>query len=265
MEEHRTTYIYRNGTLIEKDLNVSESVLKKINSLCGKNWDKKDFEFFCIDKVWIGIDVTNIENMLKIPQASEIPVEFWYGEEPGPNKITDIKVWYPTCEGTAKHVEEMIIVNGNVTFKEERRQKGGYLSMYENKDCASYFGVVIEERLCRHLFKDVEMMPMRNPSYDIICNKGKKIDVKTSSTRYNNGKYPHWGFDINENKIADYFIFVAFNNRTDLNSLHLWMIPGHEINENASKSIGPTTLHKWKQWERNIKDAQLCCNEMRNK
>ncbi|MCK4665975.1 hypothetical protein KAU33_04455 [Candidatus Dependentiae bacterium] len=147
--------------------------------------------------------------------------------------------------------------------KDERREKGGYLSMYENKTCAAYLGVVIGERLCRHLFKDVEVMPFGNTGYDIICNKGKKIDVKTSCTRYNNGKYPHWGFDINENKIADFFILVAFDNRTDLNPLHLWMISGHEVNKNASKSISPSTVHKWSQWEKDIKNARLCCAEMK--
>ena len=149
--------------------------------------------------------------------------------------------------------------------KDERRQKGGYLSMYENKSCASYLGVVIGERLCRHLFKDVEVMPMHNPGYDIVCGKGFKIDVKTSSTRYNDGKYPHWGFDINKNKIADFFILVAFDNRADLNPLHLWMIPGHEINKDANKSISPSTLYKWSKWKRDVKDAQLCCTEMKNK
>ena len=30
-----------------------------------------------------------------------------------------IKVWCPICKGKEKHVEEMIIVNGKVTFKLE--------------------------------------------------------------------------------------------------------------------------------------------------
>ena len=119
MTEHKTTYIYRNGILIEKDLNMSESILKRIKSLCGKNWDKKEFRVFCIDKVRICIDVTNIENMLKIPQASEIPVEYWYNKEPEPDRITDIKVWCPICKGKEKHVEEMIIINGSVIFELE--------------------------------------------------------------------------------------------------------------------------------------------------
>ena len=135
--------------------------------------------------------------------------------------------------------------------------------MYENKSCPIYLGIVIGERLCRHLFKDVEVMPYGNTGYDIICNKGKKIDVKTACIALQYNKYQYWNFDINYNTIADYFICVAFDNRTDLNPLHLWMIPGNEINFKSSKSIRPTTVHKWSQWERDINDAQICCTEMK--
>ncbi|MCK4666899.1 hypothetical protein KAU33_09130 [Candidatus Dependentiae bacterium] len=143
------------------------------------------------------------------------------------------------------------------------RQKAGYQSMYENKLCSSYLGVVIGERLCRHLFNDVEVMPNGNPGFDIICSKNKKIDVKTSSTRSKKGKNPCWGFEINLNKTADFFILVAFDNRTDLNPLHIWMIPGHEINYRTGKSISLSTIHKWDKWKRDIKEAQQCCREIK--
>ena len=181
-------------------------------------------------------------------------------EHPEEYRKHALKYYYKNHEESLKRMK-----NYQENHKDERRQKGGYLSMYENKSCASYLGVVIGERLCRHLFKDVEIMPNGNQGFDIICSKGMKIDVKTSSTRFNEGKYPHWGFDINENKIPDFFICVAFDNRTDLNPLHLWMIPGDEINENASKSISLSTIHKWNQWERDIDDAQLCCAELKSK
>lgn len=151
----------------------------------------------------------------------------------------------------------------NEGHKEERRQKGNYESMYENKSCSQYLGIVIGERLCRHLFKDVQVMPRGNTGYDIICNKGKKIDVKTACITLADSKYPHWQFYINNNTIPDYFILVAFDNRTDLNPLHIWMIPGKEINNQGSASIAPSTIHKWNEWERDIKDAQLCCTELK--
>ena len=135
--------------------------------------------------------------------------------------------------------------------------------MYENKICSQYLGIVIGERLVRHLFKDVEVMPHGNTGYDFLCNKGKKIDVKTACNILQNKKHLHWKFKIKKNTTADFFICVAFDNRTDLNPLHMWMIPGKEINENSSKSIRPSTIHKWDKWKMEINNAQLCCNELK--
>lgn len=143
------------------------------------------------------------------------------------------------------------------------RELQGHLSMYKNKLCSQYLGIVIAERLCRYLFKDVEVMPNNNSGYDIICNKGMKIDVKSGCIVLHKSKYPSWQFHIKKNIIADFFILVAFDNLTELNPLHLWMIPGKEINHRSNKSIRPSTLHKWNQWERDINDAQICCTEMK--
>ena len=147
-------------------------------------------------------------------------------------------------------------------YSEEISIRKGCIPLGKNKFCASYLGVVIGERLCRHLFKDVEVMPYGHSGYDIICNKGKKIDVKAAYVSLNHGNSV-WSFRIKHNKIADFFILVAFDNRTDLNPLHLWMIPGKEINKNSGKSIRPSTLHKWSQWEKDIDSVKLCCNDLR--
>ena len=90
-----------------------------------------------------------------------------------------------------EHREE-INKKGREYYRKVDSHRRGHLSMYENKLCAQYLGVVIGERLCRHLFKDVEVMPYGNTGYDIICNKGKLIDVKTSSTLLQKDKYSHW-------------------------------------------------------------------------
>lgn len=148
--------------------------------------------------------------------------------------------------------------------KDEIRKRQGIKSMYENKSCAQYLGVVIAERLCRHLFKDVEVMPHGNTGFDFICNHGKKIDVKSSSAFIRNIKTPRWTFKIKRNKTADFFICVAFDNRTDLNPLHMWMIPGKEINNRGGISISASTVHKWNKWKRDINDAQLCCTEIKS-
>ena len=135
--------------------------------------------------------------------------------------------------------------------------------MYENKNCSLYLGVVIAERLIRHLFKDVQVMPNGNPKFDFICNKGKKIDVKSACVTLAHRKNPHWKFFIKRNKVPDFFILVAFDNRTDLNPLHLWMIPGKVLNHLSTTSISSSTVCKWDKWERDINDAQLCCAEMK--
>lgn len=151
---------------------------------------------------------------------------------------------------------------GRKYYEKIGREKRGQQSMYINKLCSSYLGIVIGERLCRHLFKDVEVMPHGNPGFDIICNKGKMIDVKTSSMLLDCGN-PRWKFHIEHNKTADFFICVAFDNRTDLNPLYMWMIPGYEVNNQGLISIAISRIHKWDKWKRDINDAQLCCAEMK--
>lgn len=146
------------------------------------------------------------------------------------------------------------------------RERLGHQSMYENKSCSAYLGIVIGERLCKHLFKDVEVMPINNPGYDIICNKGKKIDVKASATHIRQNIISvvnFWSFAIKHNTIADYFILVAFDNRIDLNPLHLWMIPGKDVNHKPKVVISSSTIHKWDKWKRSIEEVQLCCTSMK--
>jgi len=160
--------------------------------------------------------------------------------------------------------KKRVNASGREYYERVGRQKAGHQSMYENKNSSLYLGVVIAERLCRHLFKDVEVMPRNNPKFDFICNKGKKIDVKSSCMSLKNRRSP-WSFTIDHNTIADFFILVAFDNRTNLNPLYLWMIPGHILNKQGSANVSPSTIHKWNEWKRDINDAQLCCAEMKEK
>lgn len=141
-------------------------------------------------------------------------------------------------------------------------RKNGHLSMSENRECSSYLGVYRAERVLRHLYKDVEVMPYGNPGYDFICNKGKKIDAKSGCIRKNrNG----WTFSIKRNTIADYFLCIAFDNRDDLNPLHIWMLPGEKFNHLTGAWIGQSTLRKWAEYEQNIDDAVMCCDEMKTR
>ena len=143
---------------------------------------------------------------------------------------------------------------------ERCHKNNGGLPMGKNKDCPSYLGVHVAELLLRHLYNDVEVMPYGTPGYDIICNKGMKIDVKSGCIIKNRHG---WMFHINHNIIADYFICVAFDNREDLNPLHIWLIPGHVLNHLTGASISPSSVHRWNAYKQNIGEALACCDSIK--
>jgi hypothetical protein len=128
-----------------------------------------------------------------------------------------------------------------------------------NKNCSAYLGCYIAEQILSKIFKDVKVMPLNNHGYDIICNRDKKIDIKSSAT----GNKGSWHFDIVRNKIANYFLLIAFDNRNDLNPVHLWLIPGHVVNHLTGIEIHKDHLAKWSKYEQPIDKVILCCNEMK--
>ena len=105
------------------------------------------------------------------------------------------------------------------------------------------------------------MMPIGNSGYDFICGNGYKIDVKsaTFSTKYHRAY-----FNIHKNTIADYFLCIAFDNRTDLNPLYIWLIPGDDINHLTSTGVSMSTINKWNNYELDINKVVTCCNKMKN-
>lgn len=154
----------------------------------------------------------------------------------------------------------------NIRVKNRNYITGRSKPMYENKKCSSYLGIYISEQVLSKVFNNVEVMPPTNPSYDFICNKGKKIDVKSSCIRIdniNNVKYFKWNFKIRKNKVADYFLCIAFDNREDLNPLHVWLIPGNEVNRKQTASISPSTTHKWDKYRINTDKVTEWCNKLK--
>lgn len=127
-----------------------------------------------------------------------------------------------------------------------------------NKNCADYLGG-IAERVLSKIYPNVRVMPYNNIGFDFICGNGYKIDAKSSTMR--DGE--RWSFNINKNKIADYFLLIAFDNRDDLNPIYLWLIPGHVLNHLTGTYISKTTLHKWIEYEQPLNKVVLCCDEMR--
>ena len=127
--------------------------------------------------------------------------------------------------------------------------------MGHGKESSYYFGVHIGERILSKVFKDVERMPLNNPGFDVICNHGKRVDIKLSATGDNNRG---WSFIIKHNHIADYFLCVAFDNRQDLTPEHIWLIPGDVINNKHSIYVGKPNLDKWSTYALSIDKVVAC-------
>lgn len=134
------------------------------------------------------------------------------------------------------------------------------IPMSKAKDSAAYLGIFIAERALSKFFEEITRMPNGNPGFDFICKRGFKIDVKSRCISDN-----AWGFNIHKNKIANYFLCIAFDNRTNLTPLHVWLIPGKIINEKhmlyISNSIN--SLAKWLQYEKPLDKVNTCCSIMR--
>ena len=155
-----------------------------------------------------------------------------------------------------------------------RYKRGMNKSTIDNKECANYLGIHIAERLLSKIFENVTRMPYGNPSYDFICKKGYKIDVKSSCIRKNRN---NWSFGIDKNQIADYFLLLAFDNRKDLNPLHIWLIKGNEMLGNGNMVKKPLNVRNtltifntekniglYKKYEQIDKLEKLkeCCGEL---
>lgn len=132
----------------------------------------------------------------------------------------------------------------------------------KNKGCAQWLGVHVAESVLSKLFKNVERAPLKNPGYDFKCGKGYLIDCKSSCLHPSRNS---WGFNINKNQIADYFLCLAFDNREDLNPLHIWLIPGEVVNDKTGIAIVnlESVLSKWSQYERLIEEVVTCCQKMK--
>lgn len=144
--------------------------------------------------------------------------------------------------------------------KTRANRKHGMEPMNENRECASFLGVHVAEQVLSKVFKNVERMPTNNRGYDFICGKGYKIDVKSSTIHK---KRTYWQFHVDRNVVADYFLCIAFDNRDDLNPLHLWLVPGNVINKFRGVSIHPTTIQKWDEYMLDIDSVIKCCDTMK--
>jgi hypothetical protein len=136
--------------------------------------------------------------------------------------------------------------------------------LHENKDCASYLGVHVAERVLAKTFENVKRMPFGNKGYDFICGRGYKIDVKAATRRrYKTCLVDSWMFHIYKNTTADYFLCIAFDNRVDLTPEHLWLIPGNVLNTKQGTAISESTLGKWSKYEQPLEKVTNCCTMLK--
>lgn len=120
----------------------------------------------------------------------------------------------------------------------------------------------IAERVLSKFFDHIERMPYGNRKYDFFCGRGLKIDVKSSCI----GKVTKgWCFTTNRNIIADYFLFLAFDDREHLTPMHVWLIPSRVLSSISGVSIAnkPKSLARWEIYERPLDKVVVCCNSMR--
>lgn len=150
-----------------------------------------------------------------------------------------------------------------------------------NKKCSAYLGIHICEnkKFLSKVINIIESMKCNNPGYDVICGKGKKIDVKCACLSKNNT----WIFTIKKNKIADYFLIISFDNRESLNVQHIWLVKGDSVIEkttynskefifNEKNSViiskGNKALKRWIKHEitdiYKLKEVQKVCDKFKN-
>ena len=148
--------------------------------------------------------------------------------------------------------------------REKYHNETGSLGMDGNRSCSLFLGVHIAETILSNVFDDVTRMPHKNIGYDFICNKGKKIDVKSSCRNIRDNRSDKWTFSTRHNTIADYFLCIAFDDRESLNPEHLWLIPGYVANGKCSISVSVSTISKWDEYKVNrLDDVIECCNIFR--
>lgn len=173
--------------------------------------------------------------------------------------------------------------HGYINYKEynryisriTNREKVNKSKFRYNKYCSMYLGVYIAENVLSDIFENVRWMDFGNKGYDFVCDREYKIDVKSTCNEEHS-----WRFIIKKNKIADYFLMIAFDNRENLKPLHIWLIKGDEciekydygeyviyvkkLNEYNTFFINKRKLNKYIKYELvdKIGKVKECCNNL---
>jgi len=152
-------------------------------------------------------------------------------------------------------------------YNQHRRERPGHTQMADNPKCTLYLGYFISETVLSREFKNVKRMPVTHPGYDFECNRHFKIDAKSSCLVNASRGGSYWQFTIKCNKVPHFYLLIAWDNRDNLNPIHIWLIPAALINMKKIIYIGNTekSLAKWKKYERPLTNVLSCCKTMRAK
>ena len=109
-------------------------------------------------------------------------------------------------------------------------------------------------------------MPQDNPGFDFLCGRGYKIDVKSACLKQRGDGYLTWTININNNIIADYFLVLLFDDRVDKNPMHVYLIPGSDVNHLIGFQIFNIEhgLSKFSKYEKPIDSVLSCITKLKN-
>lgn len=124
--------------------------------------------------------------------------------------------------------------------------RGDSVPMHDNEECSYYLGVEIAERKVGRKYLPMILgnidkeMPPNYPGFDFLLVGDIKV-IKSSCLEYiyrekvshlcdiYDDIYSRYVFSIKYNDIADYFFLIGFDDRLQLNILHIWIIRREKI------------------------------------
>lgn len=174
--------------------------------------------------------------------------------------------WCKSCqlENQVEYKKDTKILTHCRDYARERAHRMGLnRPMWEARDCGLYLGVCVTENLLASIFKNVKHMSHGNPGFDFICGGGKRIDAKSACRLHQVGRSDSWAFHVKRNRVADYFLCLGFDDRESLNPEHVWLIPGHVVNNKKCFAITESRLEKWSVYEKPINAIALQCEKMK--
>lgn len=124
--------------------------------------------------------------------------------------------------------------NNRIRLYEQQIQQ----PMTDNHLCSAYLGCYRAENFVFSYYNISDIMPYGFHGYDCICNNKYKLEIKSSTVYHRTPNGYNWQFAIRKNKIADYFILVAYDDNDSLSKpSHMWEIPANLVNMKTCLSI----------------------------